>query len=77
MSVSHNISYHIITPRYPRNTLRIKVTGLSPQRPKFGPMPVHVGFMVNRVGLEQFFPSILAFSCHPCSTLTHSLTNAI
>lgn len=67
----------VVTPRYPRNTLRMKVAGLSPQRPKFGPRLVHVGFMVNQLELEQFFPSTLAFYCHPCSVLMLSLTNTI
>jgi hypothetical protein len=52
----------------------MKVTGPSPQRPKFGPMAVHVGFMVDRVGLEQFFSQYFGFPLSPMQyihTFTH------
>jgi hypothetical protein len=31
------------------------LAGLSPQRPGFDPVLLHVGFMVDRVALQQFF----------------------
>ena len=63
MSKSHNTQIS----RY-----RMKVAGLSPQRPKFGLSLVHVGFLVNRLGLEQFFFPILWLS-----PVTHALYSCI
>jgi hypothetical protein len=36
--------------------------GLSPQRPGFNPGSVHVGFVVDKVALEQVFSRVLRFS---------------
>jgi hypothetical protein len=36
--------------------LRILGTGLSPQWPRFSPMPIHVGFVLAKVALEHIFP---------------------
>jgi hypothetical protein len=42
--------------------LRRLVAGLSPRRPGFDPGSVHVGFVVDKVALEQAFPRVLRFS---------------
>jgi hypothetical protein len=42
--------------------LRGLVAGFSPRRPWFDPGSVHVGFVVNKVVLEQDFPRVLWFS---------------
>jgi hypothetical protein len=41
--------------------LRWLVTGLSQQRPRFVPMSVHVGFVVDKVALAQVFLQVLRF----------------
>jgi hypothetical protein len=44
--------------------LRLLVADLSPRRAGFDPGSVHVGFVVNKVGLGQVFsPSISVFPC--------------
>jgi hypothetical protein len=42
--------------------LRSLVTGLSPRRPGFAPGSIHVGFVVDKVTLEQVFLRVLRFS---------------
>jgi hypothetical protein len=42
--------------------LRRLAAGLSPQRPRFDPGSVHVGFVVDKVALGQVFPPVLWFS---------------
>jgi hypothetical protein len=42
--------------------LRQWVAGLSPRRPGFVPRSVHVGFVVDKVELEQVFLQVLWFS---------------
>jgi hypothetical protein len=35
------------------------ITGLSLQRPSFKPMPIYLGFVVDKVALEQVFLGVL------------------
>jgi hypothetical protein len=43
--------------------LKRLVAGLSPRRPGFDPGSVHVGFVVDKLALEQFFSSTSVFPC--------------
>jgi hypothetical protein len=58
--------------------------GLSPQSSRFNPRPVHVGFAVDTVTLEQvFLRDVAAFLCQrhsinaPCSFIPPSVILAI
>jgi hypothetical protein len=42
--------------------LRSLVAGLSPRRPGFAPGSVHVGFVVDKVALEQVYLRVLRVS---------------
>jgi hypothetical protein len=42
--------------------LRSLVAGLSPRRPRFAPGSIRVGFVVDKVALEQVFLKVLRFS---------------
>ena len=48
--------------------LRWMVTGLSPWRPRVSPIPVCVGFMVDRVALVQVLYKCFSSCCHCHST---------
>jgi hypothetical protein len=41
--------------------LRRLVAGIPPRRPGFDPGSVHVGFVVDKVALEQVFPEYFGF----------------
>jgi hypothetical protein len=41
---------------YAMTWLRLLIAGLSLQKPRFEPMSVHMGFVVDKVALGQFFP---------------------
>jgi hypothetical protein len=56
------------------NSLTRLVTSLSPQRSRFDPSSVHVGFMVNTVALEQGFLRVLRF---PLSVSLHQYSMPI
>jgi hypothetical protein len=60
-------SFHVIKVYYMQGRampwLRVLVTGLSPQMPKFVPRSVHVGSVVDKVERGQvLYPSSLVFS---------------
>ena len=63
-----------VTPKFKAVPwLRRSVAGLSPRRPSFDPGSIHVGFLVDKVALEQVPPSprvlrfSLSVSIHRCS----------
>jgi hypothetical protein len=45
------------------------VAGLSPQRPRFNPLPVHAKFVVKKVTLTGISPSTSVFPCQYDSTI--------
>jgi hypothetical protein len=65
-----NYMYHLAVP-----WLRSLVAGLSPRRPGFAPGSIHVGFVVDKVGLGQVFLRVLLF--FPVSIIPPSLSKLI
>jgi hypothetical protein len=56
--------------------LKWLVAGLSPRRPGFAAGSIHVGFVVDKVALEQVFLRVLRFLCRYHSTValqTHTI----
>jgi hypothetical protein len=53
------------------------VACFSPQRPKFSPRVVHVGFMVDKVALwkilSEIFDFLLSLLVHQCSILSSNI----
>jgi hypothetical protein len=56
--------------------LRPLFASLSPQKPGFNTRPIHVGFVVDKLVVRQFFSECfhlpLSIWFHRCSTLIHS-----